>query len=158
MASRSCQEVGDERERGIHEVDVELRVDPRQSRPSFRPAGPRSSAVSTVTQTRPPATTTPCGLPPTGIVVVALAFDGSMRVTVPSPLFATQTEPSPTATPAGARPTGIVVVTALVLGSIRTTALSRASATQTPPAPTAIAAGPMTDRDRRQQRPSDRPA
>ena len=37
-----------------------------------------------------------------------LPSSGSMRVTVPSPLFATQTEPAPTAIPAGCRPTGIV--------------------------------------------------
>jgi hypothetical protein len=69
---------------------------------------------STVTQTRSCATTMPLGLPPTAIVRVE-SSTGSMRVTVPSPLFATQTAPAPTAIPRGPRPVGIVVVTARVL-------------------------------------------
>ena len=99
--------------------------------------------ASTVTQTRPPAIAIDCGLPPTAIVASTLRCAGSIRVTVPSPLFATHTEPAPTATPAGERPTGIVVVTAEVSGSIRTTVPSSESATHTPPSPTAIPVGPL---------------
>jgi hypothetical protein len=67
----------------------------------------------------------------------------SIRVTVPSPLFATHTEPAPIATPAGARPTAIVSVTDRVAGSIRATLSSSEYATHTPPSPTAIPVGPL---------------
>ena len=99
-------------------------------------------SASTVTQARPLATAIACGLPPTAIVAIFLSVTGSMRVTVPSPLFATHTEPAPSETPVGECPTGIVAVTAFVLGSIRTISSSSVSATHTPPSPTAIPLGP----------------
>ena len=94
----------------------------------------------TVTQTRFCATTMPLGLPPTAIVWV-VSSTGSMRVTVPSPLFAIQTALSPTVIPLGSRPAGIVVVTARVMGSIRVTVPASVFATQTAPAPTTSALG-----------------
>ena len=97
---------------------------------------------STVTQTFPSSTTTPCGLPPTSIGFMGLAVAASMRLMVPSPLFATHTDPMPTAIPTGSVPTGIEVVTASVTGSMRVTESPSESATHTPPSPTAIALGP----------------
>ena len=95
-----------------------------------------------VTQTRPFATVSACGLPPT-VIVVGLSVMGLMCVTVPSPLLATHTDPPPTATPAGERPTGMIAATDHVSGSIRTTVSLSESTTQTPPAPAAIAVGPL---------------
>src|SRR4029450_10612962 len=94
-----------------------------------------NTSLSTVTQSRPAANTTPWGLPPTSTVVVSAVFEASILAHGPSPLFATQTAPAPTATPVGALPTAIVVVTDRVAGSMRTTVSSRVFATQTPPAP-----------------------
>src|SRR5215211_1218552 len=95
----------------------------------------------TLTQTRPSATTTSCGLAPTWIVSVTRPLLGLILVTVPSPEFATQTPPAPTAIPTGPWPTGVVLLTAPVAGSIRATASSSPSVTQTAPAPRAMATG-----------------
>ncbi|MGH2867276.1 MAG: hypothetical protein ACRDNK_06870, partial [Solirubrobacteraceae bacterium] len=45
--------------------------------------------ASTVTQTRPAATVSACGLPPTIVLDTTLSVRGLIRVTVLSPLFAT---------------------------------------------------------------------
>ena len=119
--------------------------------PPDPPAVGAIDCASTVTHTRPSATVSACGLPPTAIVAIGLLVLGLIRVTVPSPLLATHTDPAPNATPAGERPTGIVAVTARVPGSIRTTASSSESATHTPPPPTAIPVGPLPTGDRRRQ-------
>ena len=69
---------------------------PRRSRP--RPGRPLPQVVPvawTVTQTLPSPTAIPRGLFPTGIVATTLLVVGSIRETVPSPLFATQTDPAP---------------------------------------------------------------
>src|SRR5947209_2179478 len=97
---------------------------------------------STVTQTRPAATVSACGLPPK-LIVAGLSVVGLMRVTVPSPLLATHTDPPPTATPVGVRPTRMMAVTDPVSGSIRTTVSLSESTTHTPPSPAAIAVGPL---------------
>jgi hypothetical protein len=52
-----------------------------------------SAGASTVTQARSPATRMACGLPPTSMRAIGRAARGSMRATVPSPLFATHTAP-----------------------------------------------------------------
>ena len=67
-----------------------------------RPGARRPSCARRSPRRDRPRRATACGLPPTSIVSAACAVAGSIRVTVPSPLFATQTEPAPTATPAGA--------------------------------------------------------
>src|SRR4051794_25394529 len=118
-------------------IDVRRAVPPTPASLAWLIAG-----ASTVTQARSPAIAIACGLPPTLIVDTPRRATGSIRVTVPSPLFATQTDPAPTVTPVGDSPTGIVAVTDLVSGSIRMTVLSPVSATQTAPSPTAMPLGP----------------
>jgi hypothetical protein len=105
-------------------------------------AGGRDSRGRTLTQTRPSATATSCGLAPTGIVTVTRPLAGSIRETVPSPVFATQTPPAPTAMPSGRRPTGIVRRTVPVRASMRATASSSESVTHAAPAPSAMSTGP----------------
>ena len=55
---------------------------------------------------------------------------GSIRLTVPSPVFSTQTDPSAIATQFGLVPTAIVATTEPSDGSTRITAASRSLATQ----------------------------
>ena len=110
-------------------------------------AGPRSGAGPgggswTLTHTRPPATATDRGIPPTSIVFATRFVRGSIRETVPDRLFATHTAPAPTAMPEGRCPTGILASTARVEGSIRVTVPSRLLATQIASRLAAMAAGP----------------
>ena len=84
-----------------------------------------------------------CGLPPTAIVSGLLPPCGSMRVTVPSPLFATQTEPGADGDSDGIPPDrDRRRHRPACSGRCGRRASSSESATQTPPAPSAIAAGP----------------
>ena len=136
MASRSCQACGSYTVAG----SIPWTSSTASIRATPPVAGASGSAASTVTQRRPPATASDCGLPPTRIVST-FRVAGSTRLTVPSRAFATQTEPSPTVTPSGNRPTPIEPTTACVVGLIRTSVSSSASTTQTPPSPTATAAG-----------------
>src|SRR5215203_4844316 len=67
------------------------------------------------------------------------ALEASMRVTVPSAVFATQAAPAPTVTSVGWVPTGIGSPTELSdLGSKRVTVSLARLVTQTAPSPTAI--------------------
>src|SRR3954454_24934780 len=96
----------------------------------------------TVTHTRPASTTTPSGLPPTGIAFTR-SVRGSMRDTPAPRESATQTAPKPTARPRGPAPTGMIALVSPVAGSIRVTVSSRVLATHTAPAPTATPLAPF---------------
>src|SRR4051812_48747484 len=75
--------------------------------------------------------------------VVGLPLSESIRVIVPSPVFATQTEPAAWTIPSGPTPTPIFWTTVFVPGSIRETVPSRLLTTQTAPSPVAIPLGPL---------------
>ena len=68
------------------------------------------------THTAPRVIAMPAGPEPTAIGPPGWPVAGSIRVTVPSSLFATQTASGPTAMPSGRPPTGTVFVTLPVAG------------------------------------------
>jgi hypothetical protein len=75
------------------------------------------------------------------MVATTLFVRGSMRETVPSPLFATQTLPAPYAIPTGARPTVMAVATGPVSQAMRETVSLAVLVTHTAPPPTATPLG-----------------
>src|SRR5438105_4049266 len=109
---------------------------------------------STVTQTRPAATVSACGLPPK-LIVAGLSVVGLMRVTVPSPLLATHTDPPCAATAPGASGTRLAICTGaagvLNSGSIRLTETllwTGSAFGSTTHTPSGVAASPVGDAGR----------
>ena len=80
---------------------------------------------------------TASGPSPVRTVAVTEFVSGSIRVTVPSRLFATHAAPLPKAIPVGPFPTWIVATCFPVVGSMRTTWLAARSLAHSVPAPKA---------------------
>ena len=142
MWRRAAPTIRGYRQGPVHRVHVALGR--RTQRPAGTPVAAReATAFWTVTHTRPVEITTPCGLPPTWIVVSrGVAVAASMRVTVPPPTVGDPDRAAADCDADGLAPTGTVFVADRVPGSMRTTLSSSVSATQTAPAPTAMPLGP----------------
>ena len=101
----------------------------------------RSSSVpATQTAPSPTASARTC-CEATSIGSSASPVAASMRVTVPSLVFATHAAPSPMATSAGRAPTSIWSIASPVLESKRATTPRSALVTHTAPSPTAMPPG-----------------